>query len=57
MALWPAIVKPAKAYLLAATDMVLAACTDKDALETTIAPTDTALVAETEKEGSKEPLE
>jgi hypothetical protein len=42
---------------MADTAMVLAAWTDTAALEITIAPTDTVLVAEIEKEGSKEPLE
>jgi hypothetical protein len=57
MALWPEIAIPANAYLMADTDMVLAASMETDALETTVAPTDMALVDEIETEGSKEPLE
>jgi hypothetical protein len=57
MALWPETVRPANAYLMPDTDMVLAASMETDALETTDAPTDMALVAEIETEGSKEPLE
>jgi hypothetical protein len=57
MALWPEIVRPANAYLVADTDMVLADSINTDALETTVAPTDMALVAEIETAGSKEPLE
>ena len=57
MALWPEIVRPVNAYLVAATDMVLAAWIETDALETTDAPTDMALVAEIKTVGSKEPLE
>jgi hypothetical protein len=57
MALWLETVKPANVNLVADTDMVLADSINTDTLETTLAPTDMALVAEIETAGSKEPLE